>query len=325
MTAASAAHHEASYEAVASWYVAPAGVETADIPGVAVGPDDDVYLFVRSAENPIVVVTSAGDVIGILGRETIVGRPHGIAVGADGSIYAVCDSSHTVTKLDAQGEHVWTLGTPDRPAASWSGEPFCRPTHVAVSSQHEYIYVSDGYRNGRVHKYTTDGEHVLSWGAAGSDAGQFVLPHGVAVDRNEVVYVADREAHRVQVFTEDGAPLAVWSNLLLPTCVAVGPDGNIFVSEFHARTVLASDLPLVGDRVRFGQRVSVFTPGGELVDRIGGPAQGHGASFIAPHALAVDSHGNIYVTEVTRGVYPRISDGREAPSDVPLVTKVARR
>jgi DNA-binding beta-propeller fold protein YncE len=80
-----------------------------------------------------------------------------------------------------------------------SGEPFHRCTHTALSPQGE-IYVSDGYGNSRVHKYTPDGKLLLSWGEPGTGEGEFNIVHNICCDADGWVYVADRENHRVQVF-----------------------------------------------------------------------------------------------------------------------------
>ena len=85
------------------------------------------------------------------------------------------------------------------------------------------IFISDGYGNSRVHRYTSDGKHVLSWGEPGIDPGQFLRPHNIAMDSDERVYVADREAHRVQVFDTDGSVIEVWNNLYRPDGMTIGP------------------------------------------------------------------------------------------------------
>ena len=83
------------------------------------------------------------------------------------------------------------------------GDPFNRCTHTALSPQGD-IYVSDGYANARVHKYSPDGKLLFSWGEPGTDPGQFNLVHNIACDDEGWVYVADRENHRVQVFDSNG-------------------------------------------------------------------------------------------------------------------------
>ena len=126
-------------------------------------------------------------------------RAHGVHMGPDDSIYLTDDGGHFVRKCSLDGKVLLEIGVPGKPAPYMSGEPFHRCTHTALSPKGE-IYVSDGYGNACVHKYTPDGNLIKSWGESGTDPGQFNIVHNVKVDRDGWVYVADRENHRVQIF-----------------------------------------------------------------------------------------------------------------------------
>jgi DNA-binding beta-propeller fold protein YncE len=104
-----------------------------------------------------------------------------------------------VRKCTTEGKVLLELGTPGKPAPYMSGEPFHRCTHTALSPKGE-IYVSDGYGNSTVHKYSPDGKLLMSWGEPGTDPGEFNIVHNIVTDAEGWVYVADRENHRVQVF-----------------------------------------------------------------------------------------------------------------------------
>ena len=119
--------------------------------------------------------------------------PHGVAVGPDDSVYCVDTGDHTVRKFTPEGELLMTIGEPGNAAPTMSGRPFCRPTHLAVDPRNGDLLISDGYGNARVHRYTSDGQHLASWGESGTDPGTFNIPHNIDVDRDGVVYVADRE------------------------------------------------------------------------------------------------------------------------------------
>src|SRR5258705_9163824 len=73
-----------------------------------------------------------------------------------------------------------------------SAEPFHRCTHTALSPRGE-IYVSDGYGNARVHKYSPDGKLLMSWGEPGTGEGEFNIVHNICCDADGWLYVADRE------------------------------------------------------------------------------------------------------------------------------------
>lgn len=283
---------EFQYEALDVWEQLPKGIKLLECPGVAVDSLDQVYVLTRNQEHPVQVFSREGKWLKSFGRGTFSERTHGIFIDADNFIYCTDDGIHTVTKFDSNGSILMTLGKPNEPSPKWSGKPFNRPTHAAVSPVTGDIYVSDGYGNSRIHKYTPDGLLVKSWGEPGIDPGQFIRPHNIAIDRDGRVLVADRECHRIQIFDSDGNYISMWNNIHRPDGMTVGPDGNIYVGELNG-------MDGVDDAPGLGHRVSIISPIGELLARFGHTEEGEEpGKFIAPHGIAVDSHGDIYVGEV---------------------------
>jgi DNA-binding beta-propeller fold protein YncE len=273
---------------------------------VAVDSQDQVYVFHRG-EHPVIVFDANGAFLSSWGEGLFV-RPHGIFIGPDDAVYCTDDSDHTIRKFTPDGKLLQTLGTSgkasDTGATSMdyrtilrAGPPFHYPTNVALSSQGE-IYISDGYGNARIHRYSTDGQLISSWGEPGSGPGQFHLPHGIAVDRHGIVYVADRENSRIQLFTPDGDYVAEWTDVARPCQVFIDPNMQIFVAElgFHAGRWPGSAAP-TDDAP--GGRISIFDQRGQLKARWGGGQSPCApGDFLAPHGIWVDSRGDIYVTEV---------------------------
>src|SRR5262249_5651506 len=161
----------------------------------------------------------------------------------------VDDGNHTVRKFTPQGELLLTLGTAGvpsdtgyvgpQPGISGStllgtikrgGPPFNCPTNLAFAPNGEF-YVSDGYGNARVHRFTPDGTLLQSWGEPGAEPGQFNLPHGIAVHPDQRVFVADRENDRIQIFSPDGGFLDQWLDVQRPTQLLIGADGVVHVAE----------------------------------------------------------------------------------------------
>ena len=133
---------------------------------------------------------------------------------------------------------------------------------------------------------------LFSWGEPGVDAGQFLCPHNIGL-RGDRLYVADREALRVQVFDLDGNHIATWNNIHRPCALTVGPEGNIYIGELCG-------VPLTVDAPGVGHRISVLSPDGELLGRYGAPEAGEGpGQFIAPHGIGVAANGDIYVGEMS--------------------------
>ena len=114
-------------------------------------------------------------------------------------------------------------------------------------------------------------------------------PHNVGIDQNDTVYVADRENHRVQVFDNQGRLQAVWQNIHRPDGLCVDGEGRVYIGELCAMDGL-EDCP------GLGHRVSIYDRDGKLLTRFGDPEEGESpGQFIAPHGIAVDSQGSIYV------------------------------
>jgi len=205
---------EHRYRVVENWAKLPDGWNLADVASVAVDSKDRVYVFNRGA-HPMVVLDREGNFVRSWG-EGLFSRAHGLHIDADDHLYCTDDGDHTVRKCTTDGKVLLTIGIPNKPAPFMSGEPFHRCTHTALSPKGE-IYVSDGYGNACVHKYTPDGRLLKTWGEPGSDPGQFNIVHNIATDADGFVYVADRENHRVQVFDGNGKYEAQWNNLHRPS------------------------------------------------------------------------------------------------------------
>ena len=283
-----------NYRPVAGWGRLPEGWSYVEATSVAVDAADNVYVFNRGA-HPVIVFDRDGNFLRSWG-EGIFRRPHGITIGPNDTLWLTDDLHHTIRQFTAAGKLLLTIGDPDTPSTLQGGKPFNRPTHVALCPKSGDVYVSDGYGNSRVHKYDPTGRHLHSWGAPGTDPGCFNVPHNLATDADGLVYVADRENHRVQVFDGKGQYLAQLSNLHRPCGLfAERRDGGLlYVGELPTHLAVNAQVP------NLGARVSILTLKGDLVGRIGGPFVGEKpGEFVAPHGCAVDSRGALYVAEVS--------------------------
>jgi hypothetical protein len=178
-----------------------------------------------------------------------------------------------------------------------TGPPFHFPTNLAISPSGE-LFVSDGYGNARIHKFSPEGQLLLSWGEPGSGPGQFHIPHGIAVDREGIVYVADRENSRIQLFSPDGNYLMSWTDLARPCQVFIDVNGDVYVAELGYRAGMWPGTVAPSDDAT-GGRISIFDRHGELIARWGGgenPCEP--GDFFAPHDIWVDARGDIYLAEV---------------------------
>ena len=284
-----------TYKLLDGWAKCPVGFSFNDVCGLAIDSQDRVYVLSRSS-HPIAIFDREGNLLTWWGEGSF-GRAHGCCSGSDDSIYCTDDYRHTVSRFTPEGKLLQELGKKDQPSETgyvqledfreslatiqYGGAPFNRPTGVAVSPSGE-IYVSDGYGNARVHKFAPDGSLLLSWGEPGEAPGQFRLPHSVWVDKQECVWVADRENNRIQIFDAQGRFLSQWTDLSRPTEVFIDDEETVYVSEL-------------------GLRVSILTIDGNLLARWSSQGQNKETDlFVAPHTIAVDSRGDLYVGEVSK-------------------------
>jgi DNA-binding beta-propeller fold protein YncE len=287
---------EYTYESLQDWAQVPEGWELVDVSGVAVDADDNVYVLCRGT-HPVLVFGPTGKLLRHWGDGEFDNRAHGIHASPDGFIYTVNDNQHCIKKYTPTGQLVMTIGKEYDAAPKWSGRPFNRPTNMAISPNTGDVYVTDGYGNSRVHRYAPDGQHIVSWGDAGVAPGEFQIPHNVVVDRDENVYVTDRENNRLQVFDRDGKLQHIWRDIYRPQALCMGRDGVFYVGEML-------NMPGLSDHPGLGHRLNVFNRDGDRLARIGDSKLGDGPSeFIAPHGFGVDSKGNLYVGEVSYTVY----------------------
>ncbi|HSE95435.1 MAG TPA: peptidyl-alpha-hydroxyglycine alpha-amidating lyase family protein [Methylomirabilota bacterium] len=286
--------HLVRYGAVDGWGRLPEGWSFVEATAVAVDAADRVYVYNRG-QHPVIVFDRSGAFLRSWG-EGMTSRAHGITIGPDGSVWLTDDGNHTVRQFTPEGKLLLTLGDPDHPTPAQSGKPFNRPTHVAFCPRTGDLYVSDGYGNSRVHKYDPKGRLLLSWGEPGTDPGCFNIPHNIATDAEGLVYVADRENHRVQVFDDHGRYQGQLNNLHRPCGLFADRrnGGRLYVGELPSHLAVNAAVPNIG------ARVSILSLKGDLLGRFGGPFAGERpGEFVAPHGVAVDSRGDVYVAEVS--------------------------
>ncbi|MBI4607046.1 MAG: hypothetical protein HY721_34210 [Planctomycetes bacterium] len=283
------------YEVDPTWPSRPQGVAWGDMPGIAVDPKDNVWAFTR-ASPPVQVYDASGKLVRSWGDD-LVGRAHHIRVDRQGNVWIADIGHHTVSQLTPEGKLLRTLGTKGVPGED--ATHLSQPTDMAVSPSGD-VFVSDGYGNNRVVRFDKEGRLVKAWGKLGTAAGDFSLPHAIAMDSKGRLYVADRNNVRVQVFDQEGQLLAEWRNLIVPWGIWITPQDDVWVcgsSPMQWRPTDSNCGVPPKDQV-----LMRFSTEGKLLQLWAVPKGEDGKERPGElnwvHAMAVDSKGNIYAGDI---------------------------
>lgn len=287
--ASTASADEHAYRVVHGWPRLEEGYALGQVAAVGVDGENRVFVFHRQDPPVLVIDGDSGEVIDGWGQG-LFGNPHGLEIDAQGHVWVTDTELHQVLRFTPGGELLLSVGEKGVPGLD--GEHFDQPTDVAVAMDGTF-YVSDGYGNNRVAKFAPDGRFLGDWGSAGEAPGQFRLPHGIALDAEGRVYVADRSNSRLQVFTGEGRFLyqKERSQVGRPWGVDVGPDGHVYIID-------GGDLrPTPPDR---GRALRLDREGNVLARW--GSFGSYDGEFYWGHDIAAGPDGAVYVTDVHLGM-----------------------
>lgn len=258
------------YRLVPDWPKPPATLRLGAISGVAIDSQDRVFVLQR-AEPPVLVFNRAGEFVMSWGQGMLK-TPHGLRIDRDDSVWVTDMARHVVVKYSSAGKPLLILGQFD--VAGDRPDRFNKPTDTAIGAEGE-IYVSDGYGNARVAKFSKEGKFLMEWGHKGTGPGELNLPHSIRLDPRGRVFVGDRENDRVQIFEPDGKFVDQWRESGAPYGLFLDQD-RLFVADGRAK------------------RINVLDASGK---RVGGWSTGEGV-VNEPHWVCVDRRGDVYVTYV---------------------------
>jgi sugar lactone lactonase YvrE len=273
---------ELDYVAAPTAVTLPAGMTMGATASVAFDADGHLWVLSRGAQ-AFFEFNPDGTFIRSFG-EGLFTRSHGLRIDREGNLWATDVGGHIVVKLDRQGNILLTLGTKGE-AGDWDEAAGSRklnqPNDVAIAASGD-IFVVQGHTPGpngdaRVLKFNKDGKFIKSWGGKGSGPGQFQVAHGVAIDAKGLVWVADRENQRIQIFDQDGKFIREVKYKGLPCSLDIGRQYIYMVNGF-AGQVLRLDL------------------NGKVLAAMGKPGKGPG-EFGEAHMIAVNQKDEIYVAD----------------------------
>jgi hypothetical protein len=273
---------------VANWPQLPAAITLDRVVGV--GVDSRGFVFVaHRGDHPLLCLHPDGRLCREIGADVMrkttaydlrgpVPVPiatrcwlHGLHVDRWDNLWVTDVGRHLVMKFDAAGALLMTLGVDGE--SGCDKRHFAQPTHVCVVPSGE-IFVTDGYGNSRIVKFTAQGEYLLEWGRRGTAPGEFHTPHVITLGRDGLLYMTDRENDRMQIFDQNGKLQGVWPGLHSVDGLYAAPDGFFYGSAGIDNAVLRLD--------RDGHLLDVWAEPG---------------MFRYPHGITMDSAGAIYTAD----------------------------
>ena len=283
------------YQVDPDWPKKPADIEWRFMTGVTVDSHDRIWTF-NALDPPVQVYSTQGNLLKRWGDGHFK-NPHYIKIDPEGNVWTTDYGRHVVEKFTPDGDLLLTLGTPNEPGCD--GEHFNMPTDIAFGPNGD-LFITDGYGNDRVARFSKEGKFIKDWGSLGQDPGMFSQPHSIVADSTGRLYVAERNNCRIQVFDAEGNSLAQWRNLVNPWGLWISPRDEILVcGSSPARWTEqwgnlgnppTDQLVMKFDTTGRALELWVFPPceEGQLI-----PGQ---IDWI--HGIGVDSKGNLYVGDV---------------------------
>ena len=226
-----------TYELIRDFLKLPDGQSFGLVSRVATDSQDRVYVFQRK-DPPVVVFDRDGKVSRCLGHR----RGHRPARAEDRRRHRLHHRSlrlgrevvhagrQPLLELGQRGVHSDTGCTGSPWLALRAAGPFNHPTEMMAHPNGD-IYVTDGYRNARVHRFTRDGRSSSHGARRARREGEFHLPHSIAFDPDGKLYVADRANKRIQIFSPEGDFLGMWTGMGGPNDITRGKDGTFYIAE----------------------------------------------------------------------------------------------
>lgn len=271
-----------TYTLVKDWAKLPPGQTFGMVSAVATDSQNNVYIFQRK-DPPVVVFDPEGNFISSWGDGNFI-SPHGFSIAND-MVYLTDRDASVAIKYALDGKPLLILGehgvhsdtgceVPQELVPRSAG-PFNYPTEMVVAPSGD-LYVSDGYRNARVHRFSSDGTLISSWGEPGKGGpNELHLPHSLVVGHDERVYLCDRENSRIQVFSPEGDFISMWTDIPRPMDISQDSEGAFYICE-------AGD-----DKNGMIPQVSIIDSDGNVLARWTDTASAHGSW--------VDANGDIYM------------------------------
>ncbi len=293
---------QTKYKLVNNWPQLPANIKLGNPTGIGIDTNQHIVIFQRAerewpllgsmpstfikSKTILIIDKDDGKLIDSWGDNLFI-MPHGLTVDNGNNIWVTDIGLHQIFKFGHDGKIQMKLGE-----AQVSGDDsshFNKPTDIAVAKDGSF-YVSDGYGNSRIIKFSAAGKYLFEWGREGSKENEFDLPHGIDLDNNGNVYVADRENNRIQIFDSSGKFLKQWTDN------SFGSICSVSFNRTKSKLFAVDDFTFLKLKHR-GSDVFIFDISGKVKTRFGRSGFYNGP-VCWYHDLAIDKDENIYVCDI---------------------------
>jgi peptidylamidoglycolate lyase len=291
------------YELVKNWPQLPEGYVLSQPGGIGIDTSQNVFVFHRpgrrwkmledefpdsliSADAVLMLDRHTGKILNSWGGNMFI-MPHGLTVDKDNNVWVTDVGLQQIFKFSHDGKLLMKLGVAKIPGND--AMHFNRPTDIAVAADGSF-YVSDGYRNSRIVKFSSAGKYLFEWGKKGSKPGEFNIPHAIDMDAKGNVYVADRQNNRIQEFDAQGKFLRELKNQSFANLYSVTIDKR-------NQYLFAVDYLIIMDTIIKGSDIIEFNSEGNLIDQFGRSGSYNGP-LCRYHDICIDNEGNIYVGDI---------------------------
>jgi len=290
-----------AYQLIKDWPHLPQDYNLGNPTGIGLDSAQHIFVFHRAGrtwpliapmpgslipDNTILEIDKdSGKIINSWGSGLFI-MPHGLTVDRNDNVWVTDVGLHQVFKFSYEGKLLMKLG--EAKIAGNDKTHFNRPTDVAVAADGSF-YVSDGYNNSRIIKFSSTGQYLFEWGKRGNAPGEFNIPHNLDLDDKGNVYVADRENSRVQAFDANGKFIKEWKK------EGSGKIYSVVIDNNHRQLITIDYRSTV--MVPEGSDVLIFDSTGTTVAQFGRTGLYDGP-VCRYHDVAIDKDGNIYTVDI---------------------------
>ena len=282
------------YELIENWLKIPDDYVFGNPTGVALKSNENLVVFHRGSrswqvpmpkekiiEDTFIEIDKvSGEIIKSWGSDLFI-MPHGLEIDKEDNIWVTDVGLHQVIKFDSNGNELMVLGVENTPGKD--SLHFNLPTDLAVSENGSF-YVSDGYGNSRIVKFSSSGEYLFEWGVFGENKNEFNIPHGIDLDMEGNVYIADRENNKIQKYDSLGNFIAEWKNEIIGQLYSVNVNNDyLFGIDYNL-------IPLGSDIIKFDLDLNMKSKFGRS-----GNYNGPKARY---HDIQINNNGDIYVGDI---------------------------